>query len=90
MDRYNVDEDFGNEIQDLAGITRDAYKPSFHKDNENVINLFTMLNGELKNHDVDHYEKREELIAFKAKAPPQVETNQRLVVMKNQCRVIGI
>jgi hypothetical protein len=32
VDMYKVDEDFGNEIQDLARITQDASKLSFHKD----------------------------------------------------------
>ncbi len=81
MDKYKVDEDFGNEIQDLAGITQDS---------ETIINLFDVLIGQEEDHDVDHYEKGEELIAFKAKTPPQVETNQQLVTMKNQCKVIGI
>ncbi len=43
MDRYEADEDFGNEIQDLARIIQDASKPSFHKDNETTMNLFTVL-----------------------------------------------
>jgi hypothetical protein len=84
MDRYKANEDFGNEIQDLVGITQDAFKPSFHKDNEIVINLFTMLIGEEEDHDVDHYETGEKFIAFKAETPPQVETGQLLVVRKNQ------
>jgi hypothetical protein len=84
MDKYKANEDFGNEIQDLARITQDASKPSFHKHGEIIINLFTMLIGEEEDHDVDHYEKGEEFIAFKAKTPPQVETIQQLVVRKNQ------
>jgi hypothetical protein len=84
MDRYKANEDFGNEIQDLVGITQDAFKPSFHKDNEIVINLFTMLTREEEDHDVDHYETREKFIAFKAETPSQVETGQLLVVRKNQ------
>jgi antirestriction protein len=83
VDKYKADEDFGNEIQDLVGITQDASKPSFHKDNETIINLFTVLTEEEEDHDVDHYERREELIAFKVETPPQVETCQRLVVRKN-------
>jgi hypothetical protein len=42
-----------------------------------------VLTGEEEDHDVDHYEKGKKLIAFKAKAPPQVETNQQLVAMKD-------
>jgi hypothetical protein len=59
----------------LARITQDASKLSFHKDSEIVINLFIVLTGEEEDHDVDHYEKGKELITFKAKAPPQFETN---------------
>ncbi len=51
MDKYKVDEDFGNEIQDLAGITQDS---------ETIINLFDVLIGQEEDHDVDHYEKGEE------------------------------
>ncbi len=43
-----------------------------------------MLIGEEEDHDVGHYEKGEELIAFKIETPPQVETSQQLVVRKNQ------
>lgn len=43
-----------------------------------------MLIAEEEDHDVDHYERREELIAFKAETPPQVESGQQLVVRKNQ------
>jgi hypothetical protein len=42
-----------------------------------------VLTGEEEDHNVDHYEKRKELIALKAKAPPQFEINQQLVAMKN-------
>jgi hypothetical protein len=52
MDRFEVDEDFGNEIQDLAGITQDAYKPSFHRDSEIVNNLSIVLTKEEEDHDV--------------------------------------
>jgi hypothetical protein len=76
VDRYEVNEDFGNEIQDLTRITQDAFKPSFRKDNENVINLFIVLTGEKEDHDVDRYEIGEKFIAFKAKTPPHVETGQ--------------
>jgi hypothetical protein len=84
MDKYKANEDFGNEIQDLAGITQDASKPSFHKHSEIILNLFTMLIGEEEDHDVGHYEKGEELIAFKIETPLQVKTSQQLVVRKNQ------
>jgi len=57
VDRYEANEDFGNEIQDLTGITQDASKPSFHKDSEIVINSFIVLIGEEEDHDVDHYER---------------------------------
>lgn len=67
VDRYEVNEDFGNQIQDLTGIVLDAFKPSFHKDNENVINLFIVLIGEKEDHDVDCYEKREKFFTFKAR-----------------------
>ncbi len=90
MDMYKVDKDFGNEIQDFAKIIQDASKPSFHKDNEIVINLFIVLTREEEDHDVDHYEKGEKFIAFKIKAPPQVETNRQLIAMKNQRKVIGL
>jgi hypothetical protein len=36
MDRYEANEDFGNEIQDLTGIIQDASKPSFHKGSETI------------------------------------------------------
>jgi hypothetical protein len=62
--------------QDLAGIIQDASKPSFHKDNETIINLFTMLTKEEKDHDVDHYKKGEKIITFKVEASPQVEIGQ--------------
>ncbi len=67
MDRYEVNEDFGNEIQDLTRITQDALKPSFRKDNETIINLFIVLTREEEDHDVDHYKRGEKVIAFKAK-----------------------
>jgi hypothetical protein len=35
-----------------------------------------MLTREEKDHDVDHYKKGEEIIAFKFEASPQVETGQ--------------
>jgi len=76
VDRYEANEDFGNEIQDLTRIIQDAYTPSFCKDNEIVINLFIVLTGEEEDHDVDHYERKEKLITFKAKTPPQVEFGQ--------------
>lgn len=75
MDNYEANENFGNEIQYLVGITQDASKPSFLKDNEIVINLF-VLTGKEEDHDVYHYKKGEEIIAFKAEASPQVEIGQ--------------
>ncbi len=54
----------------------DASKPSFHKDDETIINLFTMLIREEEDHDVDHYKKGEKIIAFKVEASPQVEIGQ--------------
>ncbi len=84
MDRYEADEDFGNEIQDLARIIQDASKPSFHKDNGTIMNLFTMLTRKEEDHDVDHYERGEKFIAVKVETPPQVEINQQFVVKKNQ------
>jgi hypothetical protein len=59
----------------LVGITHDVSKPSFHKDNEIVINLF-VLTREEEDPDVDHYKKGEEIIAFKVEASPQVEIGQ--------------
>jgi hypothetical protein len=70
MDRYEVNEDFGNEIQDLTRITQDALKPSFRKDSETIINLFIVLTKEEEDHDVDHYKRGEKVIAFKAETPP--------------------
>jgi ERCC4-related helicase len=60
----------------LARIILDASKPSFHKDDETIINLFTMLIREEEDHDVDHYKKGEKIIAFKVEASPQVEIGQ--------------
>jgi hypothetical protein len=84
MDKYKANEGFGNEIQDLAKIAQNASKPSFHEHSEIIINLFIILTREEKDHDVDHYEKGEELIAFKAETPSQVEIGQQLVVRKNK------
>jgi len=76
VDRYEVNEDFGNEIQDLTGITLDAFKPSFRKDNENVINLFIVLIGEKKTMMLIITKEGKSSLLSKLKTPPQVEIGQ--------------
>jgi hypothetical protein len=41
--RYEVDEDFGGEIQDLDGIARDVSMFPIAKGNETINNLFIMM-----------------------------------------------
>jgi hypothetical protein len=42
MDKYKANEDFGNEIQDLAGITQDASKPSFHTSTVKLFSIYSL------------------------------------------------
>jgi hypothetical protein len=42
MDKYKANEDFGNEIQDLARITQDASKPSFHTSTVKLFSIYSL------------------------------------------------
>lgn len=83
VDRYKINEDFGNEIQDLEGITQDVSKSSFTTESETIITLFIVLTSEEEDHGDDQYRRGGELIAFKAKVQPQVEIGQQQVVKKS-------
>jgi hypothetical protein len=77
MDRYKVDEDFGNEIQYLEGIPYNVSKSSFTKESETIINLFIVLTSEEDEHGDDKYRSGGEVIAFKVEVQPQVEIGQQ-------------
>ncbi len=60
--RYEVDEEFGNEIQDLGGTSQEVPKAQVAKEAETVINLFTVMESDARNCNEEVIEKGKELV----------------------------
>ncbi len=68
--KSEVDEDFGNDIQDFKSINVEGSKFHPTKGSEIFINLFTVLIDDEEKNDGEHHRKERELIVYKIKAQP--------------------
>jgi hypothetical protein len=62
MGKYEIDEDFDNEIYDLGGITKEMPKPLMANEDETVINLFIVMEGNVRKLNEEMLEKGKELV----------------------------
>lgn len=60
--RYEVDEEFGNEIQDLGGTNQEVPKAQVAKEAKTIINLFTVMELNAGNCNEEVIEKGKELV----------------------------
>lgn len=71
--KSEVDEDFGNDIQDLETTTLEGSRFCPTKGSEIVINLFIVLIDDEEKQDGEHYRKEGEFIIYKIRAQPRVD-----------------
>ncbi len=62
--RYEVDEEFGNEIQNLGGTNQKIPKPQIAKEAKIVINLFIVIKVDARNYSKEVEEKGKELVLY--------------------------
>jgi hypothetical protein len=62
MGKYEIDEDFDNEIYDLGGITKEMPKLLMANEDETVINLFIVMEGNVRKLNEEMLEKGKELV----------------------------
>ncbi len=62
MGRYEANENFDNEIQDLGGTSQEIPKPHIAKKDEIVINLLIIMEIDVRNCNEGVLEKGKELV----------------------------
>jgi len=65
--RYEVDENFGSEIQDLSGTSQEIPKSNVAKKAETIINLFTIMEVDVGNCSEEVTKKGKKLVFAKVK-----------------------
>lgn len=61
---YEVDEEFGSEIQDLGGTNQEIPKPQIAKEAKTIINLFILIKVDVGNYSEEVEEKGKELVLY--------------------------
>ncbi len=62
MGRYEANENFDNEIQNLGGTSKEIPKPHIAKKDEIVINLLIIMEIDVRNCNEEVLEKGKELV----------------------------
>jgi hypothetical protein len=74
--RYEGNEDFGNEIQDLGGTSQEIPKPHIAKKDEIAINLLIVMEIDARNCNKEVLEKGKELVLCQDEQQRKHETNK--------------
>ncbi len=74
--RYEVDENFCSEIQDLSGTNQEIPKSNVAKKAKTIINLFTVMEIDVGNCSEEVTKKRKKIGVYQNEGQGKQETNK--------------